>query len=377
MKLSVKTSLAILIISFTLIFVVFWRADDSSLINADSKTEQYLDTSPLPVNPVSTSQQETKQNKPASIEELLIEESIGSRMRDVAVAYQQQNRYPHYSIPVIDQALAKSPQAFEVASVSSATFDEHGNALPFRLLAATDKPEYAVGESITLQVIVDGAEETSAIFATAVMKPTEGNQPLTIPQSLTPFNQAQAEFRTRFNTAGIQIEGDAQEFLAVITTEIEGREHLTSVPVVISQVSAELLNVDRVEQLDDFLAITLDFQVHQAGYYFVKAYLDDAKSEKALVSLQTEGRMGVGSESLVLKAHHQALKDAGSQGPYTLRIIRSFRGAKPGESNDVPTAISQQHYQIPEFAFDGYANIPYQDPIVERRIKALMALSSE
>jgi len=87
--------------------------------------------------------------------------------------------------------------------------------------------------------------------------------------------------------------------------------------------------------------------------------------------------MSQGNDRLILKAHHQALKDAGSPGPYVLRVARSYRGGRPGEGNDVPTAISQSAYAIPAFAFENYDDIPYSDPEVQERLEALRSLTGD
>ena len=87
--------------------------------------------------------------------------------------------------------------------------------------------------------------------------------------------------------------------------------------------------------------------------------------------------MRQGNDQLVLKAHQQALKDAGSPGPYRLRVMKSFRGAEPGEGNDVPTAISQSAYAIPAYAFENYDDIPFSDPAVKERLDELKSLTGK
>ncbi len=377
MKLSVKTTLSVMTIAFILLGAFLLLNPKNEIAMDDSLIESRGNEQETKRQHALSTESSAVDNLQATAEDNFIENTIASSIQEVALAFKAQSRYPHYSIPVVDQALAASPKAFEATKVSMPTFDDAGEALPFTISAATDKLEYARGETITVQVTIDGADDSTFIDATALIKPTQDASASSIRKTLAPNNNVQHSLQTSINSGDVRIKGDAQEFLAVIELNINGSEHITSVPFVISRVSAELLQVGKVEQIDDFLAITLDYRVDQSGYYFVTAYLDDAQSNKALLSLQAEGKMREGNDELVLKAHHQALKDAGSQGPYQLRIMRSFRGAKPGESNDVPTAISQQQYDIPDFAFDGYADLPYSDLMVERRIKALMSLGSD
>ncbi|MFT6044542.1 MAG: hypothetical protein ACI9WC_000239 [Arenicella sp.] len=107
--------------------------------------------------------------------------------------------------------------------------------------------------------------------------------------------------------------------------QVEEKNFVTTVPFFFSPSSANLENVALSRPAGPYLEIPLEYSVFQSGYYFVRAYLDDAASGKPLLLLQTEGRMTQGNSRLLLQAHHQALKDAGSPGPYRLRI-RSFRG---------------------------------------------------
>ncbi|MEM0910565.1 MAG: hypothetical protein AAGJ37_06290, partial [Pseudomonadota bacterium] len=315
-------------------------------------------------------------DKQAKSEEAFLTESLTTTIQEIASMYEAQSRYPHYSTPVVDKELAKSQAPFQEARVTSPTFDQFGELLPLTLSASTDKLDYAIGEPVIIQVVLDGAENLSSIFSSAEIKPVDSNQNAHKRLKLLPFDNRQDELRASFNSNLLKIEKGAQEFLAVITVEVDGHQHLTTVPFTVNEVSAELLAIKDSKQANDFLEISLDFEVHDEGYYFVHGYLDDANSLEPLLVLQTEGKMRSGRDQLILRAHHQALKDAGSQGPYLLRVVNAFRGAAPGESNDVIVKLSEESYSIPDFAFDGYDNTPYEDPNTKRRIDALKSLVS-
>lgn len=326
----------------------------------------------MPVNDSSTKPEPQAQ---ANIDEEFISEQLAEQIEWVAQAYEQQARYPVYSVVVNDPELAMKPLPFDQARVEMKTFDEQGNLLPTTIAASVDKLSYVAGEIITIQLQVNEAEAFIDIFARVNVLANGGVSLLPSDLSMLPFSAGQTEFRTSIDSTQISLDSASEELLVRIEVQVGDEQYVTTVPFFLSTASAKLENLGQSKQNEDHLEIPLQYDVYESGYYFVSAYLDDAKTGRPLLSLQTEGRMTKGSDELIFKAHHQALKDAGSDGPYKLRITSSFRGAEPDEGDDIQTAVSQSSYDIPDFSFDGYADIPFSDPIVDERLKALQQLS--
>lgn len=315
--------------------------------------------------------QEDNSNAP----EFLTEE-LRAELDWVADAYAEQSKYPPYSRVISDPELAKAPEPFEEALVEFPTLDEDGQPLPLRLAASVDKIRYLKGEVIIAQLTASGLPENAQFFASSNIRSADGNLLLPVDIPMTAHTQSSFEFRAQIPTNAFSLQNGSHELLLRISIKIDEQSMVTTVPFFFSSASAQLDNVALSVQHQDFLNIPLEYTVFETGYYFVQAFLDDADSGRPLLALQAEGQLNEGNARLILKAHHQALKDAGSEGPYILRIARSFRGARPGEGNDVPTAISKPAYEIPAFAFAGYADIPYSDPEVEERLEALRSLGN-
>ena len=316
--------------------------------------------------------------KQAKVE--FVTEELAQQLKTVAIAYKQQAKYPNFSTPVLHPELAKTPEPFAESRVSMPTFDDQGNVTDITIAASVDKLSYLVGEPITFQVLIEGAVHDIAVFAEIDVKNPDTNDYVAQNINLMPANQSdesdQSELLVSINSDSLALKKSSQELLAVVNIDINGKQHVSTVPFILSQSSARLVGIKDTQQQDDFLEIALDYDVEQAGYYFVTAYLDDAGTGKPLVALQSEGKMSKGSSQLTLKAHHQALKDAGSEGPYELRVVQSYRGAAPGEGDDVYAAISESSFPIPDFSFEGYTDTPYSDPIVNARINALLELGN-
>jgi len=293
----------------------------------------------------------------------------------IAKSYEQQSRYPITSQVVVDVDLARSPEPFQEAEVEMQLPGEDGELSPIRLVASVDKMQYFLGDSITLRLGVEGTEDNESISANVNIKRLGGAD--LMPSSLSLVEGSSENFyQALVETNALNLGTESQELLAKFSVQIEGEKMVTTVPFFFSASSARLENVGMSQQNGQYLTIPLEYYVTQAGYYFASAYLDDMASGRPLLLLQTEGRMKQGNSVMVLKAHHQALKDAGSPGPYRLRVTKSFRGAEAGQGNDVPTAISQPAYEIPAYPFEHYDDTPHSDPEVEERLEELHGLGN-
>lgn len=320
-----------------------------------------------------TPERKAETNKLESEDEILSQE-FRDELGEVADLYEQQIRYPHYSQPISDIELALTPKPFSEAKVDNPLPTESGEPSPIGISASVDKIRYVSGEPITVQLIVTGTAENTQIVASVNFLQTSGETILTSDKLLTPFAESNREYRATVDSGLFEI--ISSELLARIEINVDDTNYVTTVPFWLSHSSGRLENIGFSQQAGSFLRIPLEYSVKEAGYFFVDAVLDDAATGRPLVRLQTEGRMPIGNQQLTLNAHQQALKDAGSEGPYRLRIMRSYRGAELNENYDVPTSISSTWYDIPRFEFSNYDSSPFSDPEAEERLEALRSLSN-
>jgi len=307
-------------------------------------------------------------------EEEVLSQELREELGEVADLYEQQIRYPHYSQPISDIELALTPEPFSEAKVDNPLPTESGEPSPFGVSASVDKIRYISGEPITVQLILTGTEENSQITASVNFLQTTGETILSSDQLLAPFAESDSEYRATVDSGLFEVM--SSELLARIEINVDDTTFVTTVPFWLSHASGRLENIGFSQQSGAFLTIPLEYSIKEAGYFFVDAVLDDAATGRPLIRLQTEGRLPIGNQQLNLSAHQQALKDAGSEGPYRLRIMRSYRGAELNENYDVPTSISSPWYDIPGFEFSNYDNSPFTDPEAEERLEALRSLSN-
>lgn len=292
----------------------------------------------------------------------------------VADLYKQNSRYPAGSIPVIGERFAQPIKPFEQAEVDTPYPQDKDDTDPIRISASLEKMEYFAGESILARVLVSGGDvdEYSRIETSgSVIGVSDArNTGLSVNFERVNFN----EFRSVIDTQAVPSGQIPREVLLALTVKLEdGRSLSQTVPFFYNGApSARVENVSNSRQEGAFLFIPLQYNVFQSGYYFVDAILDDSATGQPLVQLQTEGRMQLGNGLLTLKAHIHALMDAGSPGPYTLRVVSSFRAGTLSESRDVAATISRpQGYFVQGVPFDQYDDTPFVDPEVQERIEFL------
>ena len=308
-----------------------------------------------------------------------IDEVLGADLADkfdeVAHAYEQTARYPANSQVVVDAELVAPRKPFEQSEVELTFPDGEGGALPVSLAAATEKFQYLDGEKITARVIVSGIEENEPINVSAVVvSPAVGE--LGEVSSLNSYAGSDNEFRAEFDSQLFAKKSVSDEMLVKFMVDVGDQSLVATVPFKYGTAAARLDSIPYSRAEGEYLLIPLQFTVFDSGYYFVDAILDDATSARPLIQLQTEGRMKSGNDVLILRAHQQALKDAGSQGPYTLRIRNAFRGAQANEVADTPVAIPSTGFGLPGVEFSEYADVQYSDAEIQQRIEFLRSLGN-
>lgn len=354
---------------------LFYSSDKASVL----RTEVELQTPPQVIAAKETPKDrvaETTDNEPeaAFLSEGLIEQ-IGSFVD----FYENQSRYPVYSIPITDPDSVEIPEPFEETEVDSPLLDDEGNELSLRMKAAVDKFEYVLGEPVNLRVTISGLTDNQTVRGVGSLKKIGANALSPTPVELTQSGSKAGELSAIFETSSLNAAIISGDLIASVSINIDGELFFTNVPLRINKsVSARLENLGVVNVEGAFLTIPLQFAVAQTGYFYVQAYLFEQATNRPLLSIQTEGEMQAGNSSLDLRAHFHALKDAGAQGPYSLKIHRAFRSAEPGrnEISDIPVAINSPSFYVPSFSFKDYTDEAYVDPETQRRIQALRELTS-
>ena len=321
-----------------------------------------------------------KPPKPTAENTKAIDEVLGANLSEqfiaVADAYELTARYPANSQVVQDAELVAVKEPFEESEVNLKFPDGKGGELPLSLAAATEKFQYFDGEKINARLIVYGAQENDSINVSAVvLSPSAGeiSPRKTLDSSATSNTQFQAEFDSQVFPEN----RTSSEMLIRFSVDVNDQSLVATVPFKYGKASARLDSVPYSRAEAEYLLIALQFSVFDSGYYFVDAILDDAQTSRPLIQLQTEGRMKAGNDVMLLRAHQQALKDAGSQGPYSLRVRTVFRGAEPNEIADSPVSVPLSGFVLPAVNFAEYENTQYTDEEVQQRIEFLRGLGNK
>jgi len=296
------------------------------------------------------------------------DEAIRAQMLQVADLYAEAAKYPHTSQPIRNPDLAREPKPFQETEVDT-PFPIDGLDEPIRLLAAVDRYQYFSGDVITARLHVVGAPADTFVQAKATVSGRQGDTPLVT--NLNPVDETLTNFTGQFDTKLVPPGVLSYEMLLKLQVEVGGETLFTTVPFRYSDAAAQLVAISYARQEAENLVVALQYSVFQAGYYFVRAVLEDAQTGQPLLQLQGENRLNQGNSTLPLRAHISALRAMGSEGPYVLRSIQTYRGAEQGEAYDVPASTSQARFEIPGFPFEQYDNIPYQDDVAEERLEFL------
>lgn len=299
--------------------------------------------------------------------------ALQAQFLQVAELYEQVSKYPHFSQPITNPDAVKDPEPFEETEVDT-PFPVDGLEDPIRLLAAVDRYQYFRGDTITVRLQVVGAPVETFVQAMAIVSNALSDTPLAT--QLTPNDESLTSFTGSFDTQ-IAPPGVLQtEMLLKLQVTIGEETLFTTVPFRYSEAAAQLVAIPYVRPEEEYLLIPLQYAVFSPGYYYANAILEDARSGQPLLQLQAEGSMSQGNGVLILKAHSHALKAAGSEGPYILRSIKTYRGAEDGETYDIPASSAQARFNIQGFSFDQYDDIPYQDDAAAERLEFLRNLGS-
>jgi hypothetical protein len=293
-----------------------------------------------------------------------------AQFSQIADTYMDTAQFPVGSQPIRNPNDVYEPAPFEDAKFSIPFPMQGGGTLNVKL--ALDKFQYFQGETIDVQLTVNGAPSSAYVEVTSEL--ASSKKDLQTPVELNSSNGS--FFIGSVDTSSISDSEFTPEMLFKALVKVDGEEFFITQGFRYFQSSADVVGIGRVEVNGANLDIPVKLDVDESGYYFLRAVLEDAQTGKPLVSLQSEGRFSKGSRKLLLQAHIQALKFSASEGPYNLRNIKLYRGADENEDFDVPGKSLEKSYAVPGFSFDQYDDVKHVDPIALERAEFLRSLGN-
>jgi len=303
------------------------------------------------------------------------DEAFKAQLQQVADLYAETAKYPHTSQPIVNPEDVREHEAFEETKSDLPFGGDKDDESPLRLIAATDRYQYFQGDVIQARLqIVNGPSDTFNAVK-GVLSGARGDLPQAIEFGAT--DKSLTAFTASFDSKLVPPNLMSNEMLLKLSVEVGGQQFFTTVGFRYAVAAADVVGIPYVRVEGPNLLIPLQYNVFQAGYYFVNAVLDDEASGRPLIQLQGEGRMGQGNGVITLKAHIAALKSVGSEGSYVLRSIRSYRGAEVGESVDVPASTSQRRFAVQGFPFTDYEDQPHEDEDAQAREDFIRGLGGD
>ena len=300
-------------------------------------------------------------------------EAFKAQLHQIAGQYRESIKYPIDSQPILNPADAREYKEFEQSEVDLPFPDNEGDENPIRISAATDRFQYFQGDSISVRVQISGAPADTFIEVNGVISGFNGDLP--IEGVFSPSDPSLTVFNAVFDTTLAPSNLLTQEMLVKLNVTVGDRSLFTTVAFNYAIASAQIIGIQQVYVDGPNLRIPLQLNVFQSGYYYVSGVLEDAQTAQPLIQLQAEQRLQQGNGIISLNAHIAALSAQGSEGPYVLRSLRTYRGAEVGENFDAPASSSQSRFTIQGFPFSNYDNEEYQDEESEERADFLDGLA--
>jgi len=299
-------------------------------------------------------------------------EVLKAQLQQVSDIYAENIKYPISSQPIANAEDVREYKEFEQAEVDLPfpTSDDDEN--PIRISAATDRFQYFQGDVVNIRVLISGAPEDVYSDVKGTIAGALGDVPIDL--AFQAVDRNLTEFRASFDSKLAPANSLTPEMLVKLEVNIDGRALFTTVAFKYAQASAQIVGVQNVQAIGPNLVIPLQLNVFKNGYFFVNAVLEDATSGRPLIQLQAEQRLQQGNGIINLNAHISALQQQGSEGPYVVRSIQSYRGAEVGENFDEPASTSQARFNIPGFPFSSYEDQEYVDELAQERLDFLRTL---
>jgi hypothetical protein len=376
-----------IIIVFSVIAMVLlinWlmsREETSVITEEPSETQEtkqpFLPSTSAPIKQNNASGVQTETHTPTqgnTIQNPLSDESFKAQIVNIAYAYNQTAQFPIGSQPITNPDDVRDLRPFEETETTTPFSTEDG---PVNLSAAVDKYQYFKGETIELQLQLSGALSNRFISPEAfIINPGDRNKTLT-PININPVGASNTKFLGILDTSLLANDTFAQEMLIEITVHIDNEPLFTTLSFRYNEASAKIIGTGDARPNGPNLDIPLKVDVAQKGYYFVRAVLQDQRTNKPLIALQQEGKMRKGRDEIILQAHIQALKASGSEGPYLLRSFDIYRGAEQGEQFDTFGTSTEKQYTVNGFPFSQYIDEPHQDSLAQERAEFLLKLGTQ
>ncbi|MFT6029207.1 MAG: hypothetical protein ACI8O8_000943 [Oleiphilaceae bacterium] len=306
-----------------------------------------------------------------SHDDVQFSEQITEQVEDALMQFDEISKYPPTSQPILSQAHVNS---FINSSLPQASlpFPFDDLVTPIQVSIELDQNNYFFGDQIKAKIDISDIPEGSSVSTRSVLISIDG---VTLAESGYQETKENSTFII-FDTQAYTTDSWPIEMNVGAYVDVNEHSIFITAPFKINDESASLDSVGFSEPVAENLVIPVNLNVKLPGYYYLAGVLYSAKSQQPLIHLETEGQLAEGFGSLNLKAHIQALKKGGDEGPYYLDKIRIERWSDEVIPRDIAGKVDQSEYLVDGYDFKDYEDKAYLDPLAEERKRLLQGLSS-
>jgi hypothetical protein len=300
---------------------------------------------------------------------------IDLQIAEVIQSYDEISKYPPYSQPILSE---EHINAFVNASKPDSSLPFPFPDLPqaIQLSISLEEYNYFYGDTIRAQIKVNDIPENASVSVRTKVMSLEGEVLAEGVPEIVSESAMAVQIESSFDTLTYNTDAWPLEMNAAATVEVDGRLMFISAPFRINKQTAMVSGLGFSEPKKENLEIPVNLEVSLPGYYYVAGILYGGESGKPLVHLEAEGPLADGSDTLTLKAHIQALKKGGDEGPYELRNVRVERWSDEILPLDVAGKVSNDTLLVEGYQFEDFDDQPYIDPLHKERMQIMQGLSS-
>lgn len=300
---------------------------------------------------------------------------VSVQINQAIQSYDELSQYPPYSQPIRSKEHLNS-FVNTVYPDSSLPFPFEGVEQPIDSSVALNEYNYFYGDTISARIDLTNIPLGASVEARAQIISLTGEVLANIEAEVVVDDSQHKAFISGFDTKDYDASQWPLELNFAVLADVDGNKIFLTAPFRLNSATAELSSLGYSEVEGAHLRIPVNMNVLLSGYYFVSGVLYSGESEQPLVYLETEGRLGEGSQNLFLKAHVQALKQGGDEGPYELRNIKIERWSDEVIPMDVAGKVTGDDFVVEGYRFDDFEDSPYVDPLKQERMRLMQGLSA-
>lgn len=299
------------------------------------------------------------------------DDSMKLKLRKVSAAYEEQAKYPSFSIPINPEEL-KSKYLPDISVANDLPANLRDPESP-TLSIETNKLRYFYGDRLTATVQISGLSENenSAVSARLV---SDGD----VLARATVYRAEEGAHIYELDFSELRFDDVdwKQEFTVDTEFQFLGQSYQRGKSIEYLATIARVEDVSPSEVQEDYLFIPVHISTEKPGYHRLRANLYESDSGNPLLHLRAEEIINGSSGTLTLKAHVTALIEAGSEGPYELRDISLQRlPSKPDYITEFGR-VDQSAFGVDGYSFSEYQDKPYVNEKAKRIASELRRLGS-